>query len=260
MIANLNVAVLNMPSTGGGGIPVTGYKLWLDATDSSTITASGSAVSQWSDKSGNASNFTQGTGSSQPLTGTRTINGKNVIDFDGTNDFLKCPSSTSIFKYLHTSTGGTVFVVGINDSNGVFLSNGGAASDKIGIYHGISSNTTDLLITNGATVVGAQFGLTNVGTSAFYLTNKWDGGNATAANRLKESKNGAAFTGSNTATATASTSNSSWDMHLGSSVDNTGTPSSYFNGAIGEVIFYEGILSAGDITSVQSYLATKWGI
>ena len=57
-------------------------KLWLDASDASTITDSGGSVSQWDDKSGNSANATQGTGSKQPTTGTRTLNGLNVIDFD----------------------------------------------------------------------------------------------------------------------------------------------------------------------------------
>ena len=83
------------------GPPVSGYKLWLDASDTSSITASSGSVSQWNDKSGNASNFTQATGANQPTTGTRTINGKNVIDFDGTNDFLECSSSTASVSYTH---------------------------------------------------------------------------------------------------------------------------------------------------------------
>jgi hypothetical protein len=62
--------------------------LWLDAADTATITESGGFVSQWNDKSGNNRNFTQAVGASQPATGTRTQNGLNVLDFDGSNDFL----------------------------------------------------------------------------------------------------------------------------------------------------------------------------
>jgi len=56
--------------------------LWLDASDASTITESGGAVSQWDNK-GAGSNVTQATGSYQPTTGVSTINGLNVLDFDG---------------------------------------------------------------------------------------------------------------------------------------------------------------------------------
>jgi hypothetical protein len=61
--------------------------LWLDASDASTITSSGSPakVSQWASKAGGY-NAVQATGANQPTTGTVTINGLNAIDFDGTND------------------------------------------------------------------------------------------------------------------------------------------------------------------------------
>lgn len=58
--------------------------LWYDSADSSTITESAGAVSQWDDKSGNSYHMTQGTGSRQPTTGVRTMGGRNAIDFDGT--------------------------------------------------------------------------------------------------------------------------------------------------------------------------------
>jgi hypothetical protein len=243
------------------GPPVAGYKLWLDATDASSITAVGGAVSQWNDKSGNASNFTQGTGANQPTTGSRTINSKNVIDFDGTNDFLSCPSSTGLFKYLHTSTGGTTFVVAIVDdtaaSKGLFGSSQFASAEIGACLQITSAEKTELAIVKGGSSVAVAFDV-NILTagSAFYLSNKWDGGNATASNRLKESLNGTAFAGNNAVTNTPSTSNSTYDMAVGA----VGSGTSPWNGGIGEVIFYEGILSAGDITSVQSYLASKWGI
>ena len=56
-----------------------GLKLWLDAADSSTIT--GNPVTAWADKSGNNINLTSSAG---PASGTRNLNGKNVLDFDGT--------------------------------------------------------------------------------------------------------------------------------------------------------------------------------
>lgn len=55
--------------------------LWLDAKDESTITANGAGkVSVWGDKSGNGYNLEQSSGANQLDTGTRTINGLNVLD------------------------------------------------------------------------------------------------------------------------------------------------------------------------------------
>lgn len=65
--------------------------LWLDASDSATITASSGLVSQWNDKSGNSNNFTA-TGVARPTTNTRTINSLNTLDFNGSNNFLSSGS------------------------------------------------------------------------------------------------------------------------------------------------------------------------
>jgi hypothetical protein len=54
--------------------------LWLDASDTSTITQSSNLVSQWNDKSGYARHMTQGTSVNQPTTGA-SVNGLNAITF-----------------------------------------------------------------------------------------------------------------------------------------------------------------------------------
>ena len=57
--------------------------LWLDADDASTITLNGSTVSQWDDKSGNSRHVTQSTSANQPSYTTRTLDGKQVVEFSG---------------------------------------------------------------------------------------------------------------------------------------------------------------------------------
>jgi hypothetical protein len=242
--------------------PIPGYTVWLDASDTGTITSSGSGdVSQWSDKSVNARNFTQSSGTAKPKTGTRTLNGKNVIDFDGTNDFLSCPSSTALFNYFHNSTGATVFTVGIVDdtaANKMILSNSGGSTD-VGFRLRISSAERDnLMIRNaaGTNVAQDQDNITLSSGSGFYLTNKYDGGNATAANRLKISLNGGAFLGDNTVANAPSETNAADDLHLGIKASLIWP----WNGAFGEIIMYSGILSNDDIAHNQAYLAAKWGI
>lgn len=56
---------------------------WWDPSDTDTITDSGGAVSQVDDKSGNGIHLTQTRGSAQPTTGTRNMNGLNILDCDG---------------------------------------------------------------------------------------------------------------------------------------------------------------------------------
>jgi hypothetical protein len=122
--------------------------LWLDASDSATITASSGLVSQWNDKSGNSNNFTA-TGASRPTTGTRTINSLNTLDFNGTTAFL---SSGSTFM-TGTTSAMAVFAFQLDqdppsESIGAVLGGWGSAgqgehmpySDGI-IYTSFGSNT-----------------------------------------------------------------------------------------------------------------------
>lgn len=59
--------------------------LWADASDASTITHTTGAVDEWRDKSGNE-NHLAASGTARPTTGSATINGKNALAFDGSND------------------------------------------------------------------------------------------------------------------------------------------------------------------------------
>ena len=67
---------------------------WYDASDSSTITDSGGAITSWADKSGNNNDLTR---QGNPVTGSSTQNSLNVIDLDGDDYFTKnnFPNPTS---------------------------------------------------------------------------------------------------------------------------------------------------------------------
>ncbi len=60
---------------------------WWDASDSATITANAGSVSLWSDKAGSAV-LAQSFGPEQPQSGSRSLNGLNVLNFDGTQRML----------------------------------------------------------------------------------------------------------------------------------------------------------------------------
>jgi hypothetical protein len=69
---------------------------WYDASDSSTVTVDTGAVSQWDDISGNGRHMKQATGGIQPTYNGQTINGLNVIWFEGTNDVMNTDALSSI--------------------------------------------------------------------------------------------------------------------------------------------------------------------
>ena len=74
---------------------ISNLALWLDASDSGTITLDGSNnVSQWDDKSGENNHVTQATPGDRPLTGTRTLNGLNVLEYQDANHNLQSAALT----------------------------------------------------------------------------------------------------------------------------------------------------------------------
>lgn len=77
---------------------ISGLKAWYDAD---TLTGSdGSAISEWLDSSGNGANMFQSTTTAQPTLQTSELNSRNVVRFDGVDDFL---TQTAPLNTLPTS-------------------------------------------------------------------------------------------------------------------------------------------------------------
>jgi len=202
--------------------------LWLDASDTSTITESGGAVSQWDDKSGNGNDVTQGTAANQPTSGTRTLNGLNVLDFDGTTDFLTVSGFTAsqpitLFAVVEkdTDTSRRIFTGGIL---GWILVNQQPTSYAGNYLYGTIGTAVD----NTPHIMRHTF---NGVSSSIHVDGTQTG------------PTGNAGTTGITSPFTLSTSSTQqWD------------------GIIAEIIVIDGTLTADQITATESYLASKWGI
>lgn len=217
--------------------------LWLDASDSATITASGGSVSQWNDKSGAGNHVTQGTSSMQPTTGTTTLNGLNVVSFDGTDTMRTANGACNSAKI-------TFFIVAKDDPGGNYQ---GAL---MGAPHAATSDTSPYFRWN-----------------TFRVSNRpyhWINGNATAGNdynidtspqlrRFQSEPGTTHFNGvlkvSGNGTATVTYPNSV-PVVIGSNPDVT---IQQITGYVAEVIVCSATTSADDITTTETYLRTKWG-
>jgi hypothetical protein len=238
-------------------------KAWYDASDTATITVSGTAVTQWNDKSTNGYNLTQGTAGLRPQSNTRTQNGLNAIDFDGGDDILNA-STASDWTFLSNTSGATVFVTAYADAAAdgrlLWSTNGGSA-----IYTGSNGyvQSTDLMAigttraVNGTSAMDVYLSTPSAtDNTAFTMTAQFDLGQATASARGYIWKNGASQTNNNTETASASASAPQTPLAIG----NIPTYSLAWDGLICEVIMYNAILNATDRGKVETYLAAKWGI
>ena len=95
---------------------IAGLQLWLDANDASTLfqdaakttpAGNGDVVGAWGDKSGQGNDATQTTTAAKPTVQFNVLNGKSVLRFDGTDDFL----STGAFAGGSLSQPTTFFLV-----------------------------------------------------------------------------------------------------------------------------------------------------
>jgi hypothetical protein len=252
---------------------ISGLKLWLDADDSRTLfsdtsgttkaTTDGTAVALWVDKSGNGNNVSQSTASARPAVKSTFINGRNVLNFDGSNDTLTAPSSTATFKFLHSTTSTVFIVVQYKSPASTYTSYFTTASSTNHVGYLILRYTNDKTgmpyIAGG---VGGSWVAVNesdvgyIDNAQFYLVCcACDPTNATAANRATGYKNGRSPFKNNTQTLTPSNANSTYDLAIGSEGGVY-----YANVYIAEILAYNSILTASQRIQVETYLNNKWGL
>ena len=221
--------------------------LWLDASDTSTITSSSGNVTQWNDKSGLGYHFIQATTANSPTTGNTTLNSRNMVNFTSSKYMTNttCPMGTNY----------TIFAVGYTSSNGWGRLLHGSATDDAFIYLGTGNGVTqyatftgngvgwnDTTTNSPATSVTSAciMELTNNGTSTGLIPYV----NGTA----QTAKNGtnAGFTGF-----VMGNYKYSGGVSLGAQ---------WWNGYVAEVLVYNSVLSTTDRQTVEGYLASKWGL
>jgi hypothetical protein len=234
-----------------------GADLWLDASDTNTITAAGGSVSQWNNK-GSLGNFTQASGAVQPTTGATTLNGRNVIDFAG--DYLTAVN-TNEWKFLHDGTKYTMALVAkASGSNRGVLGNNKGSSNNVGLYWFVSGTTSieHAVYPGGATIVISNTA-SSVLTDATYSIQSLlaDPSNGTAANRSELFVNAGTAAKNNTSTAAVSSANPSFALQIGALGDDL-LP---LTGSIAEIVIVSGTnATETNRVALRNYLNAKWAV
>ena len=83
------------PIASGGWTPTreAGLEFWLDAADSGSVTLNSGNVSEWRDKSGKGRHGSQTDAATQPAYTLSSLNGLNLVTFDGSNDLINIPAT-----------------------------------------------------------------------------------------------------------------------------------------------------------------------
>lgn len=254
---------------------ISGLIAWYDAADSATLTVS-TGVSSWADKSGNGYTLRQSIGNNQPATGTRTIGGKNALDFDGSNDLLSLGTTPpeyllnlSAFRAL------TLFAVLQSDSPNSIrrvasLQRTGKNSNDTGVYFGrhvTSSGSTEMAAGAGDSTSNDQASKNFIrsfsdtsGDAGIYCASV-----SAADNALTIHKNGTSQTlttryGTGSASAFLGEGTGNHTLDIGANRGTSNAIDSYWDGMVGEVLIFTRRLSDTERAAVQKYLGGKWGI
>lgn len=231
---------------------ISGIKLWLDAGDLTGI--DGSSVNSWLDKSGNNAHFNQTTVAYQPILKTNQLNSRNVVRFDGVNDFL---TSTDITKNnILTNVGGASIIavikypISIFQVDAVFISSGtGATRASL-----IKRTTNFLAMTNRRLDADTQVVLTSNFTSSvnfFIQLGIFDYANAYGFLYINGYKN---IENLSYGTIGSTSNTDSTIFTIGASTGN------FLNGDIAEVMVFNRVLTTLEITNVNEYLSRKYNL
>ena len=213
---------------------------WWDASDTNTVTTSGSEVTSVTDKSGNGYTLAPlGTNTTGPSYGTRTQNGLNVFEFTETN--LNVLENNS-FAWNQASNALGFAAIYRLDDDGVddqdFLLSGTESSSRIGIRR-LTSGAWQILCSGGSlstssTTVGVE-PVTQIMVARFNAS--------TSRIRINGTLEASGTIGN--------VSFSSLNIN-GNYLEQQGLA-----GFIGEIVFFSDLT---ETSKIEGYLAHKWGL
>tara|TARA_R110001592_G_scaffold102305_2_gene288946 strand:+ start:1345 stop:4500 length:3156 start_codon:yes stop_codon:yes gene_type:complete len=230
-----------------------GTKLWIDAGDTATHTVVGGYLVGISDKSGNGNTLTNTVGTtSQPTITTGGLNSKDVITFDGVNDFLQNTNNIVSAPF-------NIFVVGTNSGGSgrkyVFdgASNTGTPTPRALLALNETASTpagnTVKVWAGGSATTG--WGITGynqpVDGTSWIMNSNYDG---TTSNFYK---NGVSIVSDYTIGDGGYTSGFTLGANWSATAD-------FYGGDIAEIVIVEGTLRTQGREKVEGYLAHAWGL
>ena len=238
-------------STQAATLPfTTGLKLWLDATTG--VTTSGSTVTAWVDQSGNSHDGSYATGAPQLVGGA--INGLPAINFNGAGDHFDLAGGAVL-----SSDSFTIFAVTTDTGPSAgyrnIYSNWDAGNSWSSVFLGTADGTSPA---RSGRVTDGLYATDAIGdpSAPFISWGVYQGGvNA----EMFIDGNLVGSEGQNNLPADAGNPNGQRDVSTPSFIGQQGSfAGEYWQGLIGEVLVYEGALTADEQAEVYGYLYAKW--
>ena len=218
---------------------IAGLKLWLDANKITGL-SDGDPVTTWSDLSGNGKDATQAAGGAKPTYKTGIQNGRSVVRFDGSSDFME----TAAFSPDLSQPNTIIIVMNVKDAEG----------DSFYIFDGIDGTKRHAWLTNATRTPDGP---------DFYAGAEWKPDVDMPKNAWHY--HGILYNGASSEWwldgVSKGTGNTGSHVLSGLTIArNETTVFVYLDGDIGEILVYDGALSSADRGSLDSYLSGNWGI
>lgn len=242
--------LVNISGTAASSPVAAGLKTWLSA-DAGVATNATGAVTNWADQSGNANDAVQLDENSAPALQANAANGKPVVRFNGTPQWLEVSDQGTSFL---TNDFSTFAVARFSGSFPALRQNVWSKSSDAGVagpvdwWFNTGTGVPFGYRGDGVTFAGAGSGslgpvLNQVAVVGMEVT----GSNGIMAHFLGSVSNGASVALTNTA-------NAGFPLRIGRRADG-GTQ---INGDIAEILLYDRVLTEDERTNVTSYLAAKY--
>jgi hypothetical protein len=217
-----------------GDIPVT-TNLFVHFRADLGVTKDGSdLVSEWADQSGNGHDLTS-SGTKRPTLLSANLNGKDVLDFDGSDDNL-IVSSLSLAQPIH------VFIVAkVNTwtSNDVILGFNPSTDMESFVQNGSSPQLKQRAGEDFINAISPTLG------TAYLMQSLWNGSSSSQA-----LNNDSAVTGGDGGTLALTT------ISVGAKTAST----QYADCTIAELAIYSSVQTGDDLASLKSYFNTRYSL
>jgi Family of unknown function (DUF6288)/Bacterial Ig domain/Divergent InlB B-repeat domain/Bacterial Ig-like domain/HEAT repeats len=215
---------------------------WYDATDANTVLQTNGVVTQWNDKRGGFNLI----GNGDPQTGTRTINGKNVIETDLNDGF-----SNGTFTVAANGNFSVFLVAALNGADG--------SNDSLVYLRNTISNTYDCGIQAGSTAFSGTL-VGGILSSSGALTGGPYGGTTNLWNLANDSSSvSVLINGVTNVSRTVNGTRKILTPALFYVADRgLSAPNQRLAGAFGEVLVVSN-MTVETRQKIEGYLAHKWG-
>jgi hypothetical protein len=228
-------------------VPQSELGLWLRSDVG--LVLNGSAVSQWTDQSGNNHHASQSIAPCQPAVRNLAVNGLPAIHLDGTNDFL-------IFNLpVNGLTGMSIFLVAANTQNQNVGASGG---ERAVLFWNQSQYWGSVFLSPFQSSVNLRFGTTQSGNSVFYTRPASLGSNFTRTTAIKDgAKDTLYVNGAEVLSQLGKLSTIAGCREIGN-VGRGYNDNTFYAGDVAEVLVYRRALSSSERQVVEQYLENKY--